>query len=293
MAQQPNPLPAFLRVQQKMDAKLRAILIQAAIDAARKIVTLANKQGIGARTREAQLGMFLQYLREEQTDLWVHTIYPLIVRTMKEAADAANQSEDFLDEMLQHAVGERQAEFLLDSIRFQVKAAQKFDLEARANTLSRRVWRNVDDNLARIQKKVQSHLLTGSVNAKELAADVRKFVDPSTPGGASYAAMRLARTEINNAFHERQKDIALNHPVATGARWNLSKTHASRVHGKDVCDSLAAGHSEGMKKGVYRTDEIPDKPHPHCLCYLTYELPSDRDLTNMLRAQLGKAPLVA
>ena len=199
----PNPLQDYLRVQQKMDVRMRTILIQAAITTARKILLLSKKNGVGARTREAQLGLFLEYLKNEQTELWVHTIYPLIVKTMKEAAGSADNAADYIDEVLRTAVGDHQAEFLLEGIRVQARIAASFDLDSRARVLSGRVWKNVDQNIARIQRVVQKHLVTGSVNARELAADVRRFIDPNTKGGASYAAMRLARTEINGAFHDR------------------------------------------------------------------------------------------
>lgn len=285
----PNPLQDFLRVQQKMDVRMRTILIQAALTTARKILLLSKKNGVSARTREAQLGLFLEYLKTEQTELWVHTIYPLIVKTMKEAAGSADNAADYIDEVLRTAVGDRQAEFLLEGIRVQARIAASFDLDSRARVLSGRVWKNVDINVARIQRVVQKHLVTGSVNARELAADVRRFIDPNTKGGASYAAMRLARTEINGAFHDRQKRIAESRSWVKSAQWHKSRTH----HHKDRCDLVAAGHDDGLSAGHYYADSIPDKPHPQCLCYITYDLPSDREMTNLLRAKLGKAPLIA
>lgn len=286
MAAQPEK--DFLRTQQKMDVALRRILIDAALDTARKILRLASTPGIGARTREAQLALFLEYLKEEQTDLWVNTIQPLIEQYYPKAAATADSAATVIDDVLRAAVGEKSAEFLLDSIKIQARIAQQFDLSTRGNSLSGKVWKNVQVNVARIQRLIQNHLITGSVNPRELANDVKKFIEPSTPGGVSYAAMRLARTEINNAFHDRQKSIAKERPWVTGAKWNLSLTHV----GPDVCDDLSRGHSKGLGKGIYSKDEIPDKPHPHCLCYLTYQLPSERDMTNLLRAELGKAPLI-
>jgi hypothetical protein len=285
----PNPLQDYLRVQQKVDVRMRTILIQAALTTARKILLLSKKNGVGARTREAQLGLFLEYLKQEQTDLWVHTIYPLIVKSMSEAAGSAENAANYIDEVLRTAVGDRQAEFLLDGIKVQARIASQFDLSSRARVLSGRVWKNVDTNVSRIQRIVQKHLVVGSVNARELAADVRRFIDPNTKGGASYAAMRLARTEINGAFHDRQRTIAESRPWVKSAQWHLSRSHPH----KDRCDLIASGHSEGLRPGHYNTDAIPDKPHPQCLCYVTYDLPSDREMTNLLRAKLGKAPLIA
>lgn len=289
MAADREPLIQYLQVQTKMDAQLRRLLVEAAIQTARKIQKLASQPGIGSKTREAQFALFLEYLREEQTDLWVRTIEPLINKYYPIAATTAETAADYLDGVIGEAIGEVQAEALIQSIKMQARIAQSLDLKSRAQRLSSKVWKNVNVNSGRIQRVVQKHLITGSVNAKELAADVRRFIDPSTPGGASYAAMRLARTEINAAFHDRQRSIAEETPWVNGAQWNLSRSHPK----KDECDVLANGHSTGMKRGVYLPSEIPDKPHPHCLCYLTYDLLSDREMTNLLRAELGKAPLVA
>jgi hypothetical protein len=285
----PNPLNRYAKYQQVIDGRLKMILIEAAVETARKIYALATKPGVGARTREAQLAMFLQYLKEEQEDLWSNHIQPLIQRSFPGAADAANSAADYIDNLLRHAVGERQADALLEGIKVQARIAQQFDLEARAKNLSGKVWKNVNVNSGRIARTVQKHLVTGSVNARELANDVKAMIDPATPGGVSYAAMRLARTEINAAFHDRQKTIAEERPWVKAARWNLSKSHK----GRDVCDLIAAGHSQRQSRGLYLPGDVPDKPHPHCLCYLTYDLISDRDMTNLLRAELGKAPLAS
>lgn len=289
MAAARDPLIRYLRVQSKVDSQLRTILREAALEVARKITQLARQRGVGARTREAQLAMFLEYLREFHEDLWVNEIQPLIISSYPLATQAADNAAAYIDQVLRSAVGERQAEALLDSIRVQARIAQQLDLESRANVLSGRVWKNVNTAQRQIQRRVQAHLVTGSVNAKELANDVKDFVDPSTPGGVSYAAMRLARTEINNAFHERQREIAKERDWVQGVKWNLSRSHPK----PDICDRIANGHSDGFDRGVYEVDRVPDKPHPHCLCYLTYEMMNERDMTNLLRAELGKAPLVS
>lgn len=288
MATDRDPLIRYLGVQSTMDAKMRRLLVEAAIQTARKIYALANKPGVGARTREAQLALFLRYIKEEQEQLWSHTIEPLIKSYLPQAVDVAENAAEYIDQVLRSAVGDRQAEALLESIKVQARIASQFDLDARAQNLSGKVWKNVNTNAGRVQRIVQKHLITGTVNAKELANDVKRLIDPSTPGGVSYAAMRLARTEINNAFHDRQRTIAQERPWVKGVKWNLSKSHPA----PDICDVYAREHSEGMGKGIYLSHEVPDKPHPHCLCWMTYELPSEGDMTNIFRAQLGKAPLI-
>jgi hypothetical protein len=94
---------------------------------------------------------------------------------------------------------------------------------------------------------------------------VYQYVSPTTPGGESYAAMRLARTEINNAFHERQLAGA-NRPGVTGVQWNLSGSH--RV--PDQCNLFAQRDSHNKGPGVFPVGKVPDKPHPQCFCFLTY-----------------------
>lgn len=289
MATDRDPLLGYLKVQSRVDSELRKILREAAVEVAREITRLAQKPGVGSRTREAQLALFLEFLKEYYEELWVHEIMPVISKAFPLAIQAANQAAEFIDQVLRTAVGEQQAEALLDSVRVQARLAQQLDLEARGRLLSTRVWNNVDRAVELAQRRIQTHLVTGSVNARELARDVRGLVDPSTPGGTSYAAMRLARTEINTAFHERQKQIAEEKPGVEGVRWNLSRSHPR----KDRCDVLAEGHSPGKRRGVYVPGSVPDKPHPQCLCFLTYEMMPERDFVNMLRAELGKAPLVS
>lgn len=102
-------------------------------------------------------------------------------------------------------------------------------------------------------------------SAKEIAFGVRRHFSPVVPGGASYAAMRLARTEINNAHHTTTMRLSKDKPWVHGWKWNLSHSHPR----PDPCDALAAQeHSK---------DNPPDKPHPMCLCYVTH-LQEDPDV---------------
>lgn len=104
------------------------------------------------------------------------------------------------------------------------------------------------------------------------------MVDPSTPGGVSYAAKRLARTELNNAFHTTQQASAEVNPFVVGLRWNLSMSHKK----PDRCDELAAGHSPGKTSGVYLPSDLPRKPHPQCLCYTTNEMMDEDEFLDLV-----------
>lgn len=123
--------------------------------------------------------------------------------------------------------------------------------------LSSRVFKNSELAAGRIDKIVNSALARG-LSARELAKEIRTFILPTTPGGVSYAAMRLARTELNNSFHAAST-ATYDRPWVSKVVWHLSGSHPK----PDACNTLAA------KK--YEPDAVPDKPHPQCLCFTTAE----------------------
>lgn len=104
------------------------------------------------------------------------------------------------------------------------------------------------------------------------------MIDPSTPGGVSYAAKRLGRTELNNAFHTTQQASAEVNPFVMALRWNLSLSHKK----PDRCDELADGHSRGKTSGIYLPSDLPRKPHPQCLCYTTNEMMDEDEFLNLV-----------
>lgn len=104
------------------------------------------------------------------------------------------------------------------------------------------------------------------------------MIDPNTKGGVSYAAKRLARTELNNAFHTTQQASAEVNPFVVALRWNLSNSHVT----EDKCDELAKGHSKGKTPGLYTPGDLPRKPHPQCLCYTTNEMMDEEDFLDLV-----------
>lgn len=283
----PNPLKLVLRVQSKADRELRAVLKQAAIEAAARIQAAGT--GVGAQVRAAQLTLLLNQIRQDEQDLWVKQIMPIIVKFYPLAIDAADKAADFLDMVLRTAVGESLAGPLLDGLKIQSRLGKRLDAVRRARELSPRVYRNSALMSGRVERQIRAHIIGGSVNAKELASSVRRFIDPKTPGGVSYAAMRLARTEINNTFHERSIQNGQDRPWVDAMKWNLSRSHPH----PDICNLLAEGHSDGMEAGLYKVDEVPEKPHPQCFCYTTYSLISPSDMVDNIREWLGKGKLIA
>jgi hypothetical protein len=106
--------------------------------------------------------------------------------------------------------------------------------------------------------------LANGKTARELAAAVKDLIRPDVRGGVSYAAQRLGRTELNNAFHAAAVTDAAKNPIITGMTWHLSGSHKR----PDECNAL-----DGQ---TYLPADVPAKPHPQCFCYVTPEVP-DRD----------------
>lgn len=125
--------------------------------------------------------------------------------------------------------------------------------------LSPRVYRNSNFALNAVNRIINNGLAAKKSSA-ELAKEVRQYISPGVKGGVSYAAMRLARTEINNAYHASQIAQAVDSPYVSHTHWHLSRTHPV----KDRCDILATFPGP-MGPGTYQKDLTPFKPHPQCL----------------------------
>ena len=152
--------------------------------------------------------------------------------------------------------------------RLGLEAARERLLGSSYIPLSDQVWRTTALASGALDRLIDSALAMG-FNAREFANAIAAFANPNAPGGLSYVTMRLARTEINNAFHAIQVEKANRTPWVTGVEWNLSGSHPT----PDECNEYAEGvHAEGFEPGVFPTDKVPKKPHPQCMCYMTSEI---------------------
>lgn len=137
--------------------------------------------------------------------------------------------------------------------------------------LSEQVYRTGLIARNQVDKYVDGALLRG-LSWGDFAKGARDLINPNTPGGVAYAAKRLARTEINNAFHAATADRYANSGVVgLTVDWNLSESHPTR----DLCN-------EYEDEGPYDPEQIPKKPHPQCLCFITANLPDEDDFINAL-----------
>jgi len=211
----------------------------------------------------------LKRIQRAQANMWATDVAGVVRNGREEAVKAAQESADALTRELWSRLPERQAESL--DRAFRVSAGEGVGTTRQRRELSARVVGAGRMSQRRLDAIIQS-ALTRQLNAEELAREVYDHISPSVPGGASYAAMRIARTEINNAFHQQQ--IAQGQrPGVEAVEWNLSGSHKV----PDECNVYAA-------KREYPPDAVPDKPHPQCLCYLTYKMATVDDFLAALEA---------
>lgn len=131
-------------------------------------------------------------------------------------------------------------------------------------TLSSKVYKGEALSKGLVSDAINNGLLLGK-SAREIAKDVTKFINPDVPGGVSYAAMRLGRSEVQNAFHTTNLNDYKEKPWIEKVRWFLSGSHSR----PDQCNEYASAQNFASgPAGIYWPDDVPGKPHPNCLCYI-------------------------
>lgn len=164
--------------------------------------------------------------------------------------------------------------------------------------LSDRIWQTSINVRSRIDALLEYHIARGTA-AVDIAQEIETFLTPGArltrttrPYGVegSYAARRLARSEITAAAGRAHVNAAHANPFVAGIRWRLSGSHRDR----DECDENAHGGPNG--DGIYPPDEVPRYPnHPHDLCALVPVPRQDTaEVVQSLRAniQLARGNLI-
>jgi hypothetical protein len=273
-----DPFKDYLRVQRAYDAKIFKILEDAAKDIEDRLQQLDLKPGIGAKVRAAQLRAAQAEMRAVQRDMWA-AIGKTTHAGSKAAAEAAQEALDVISRVAYASLAPAAAEVLVDGLKASAQAGINALYARVPKPLSEAVYRNGLVASGKIEEMIQRGIAQG-LSAKELAASVYGYVSPTTPGGASYAANRLARTEINNAFHQQQIKTGKESPGVKGVKWNLSNSHPK----PDECNQFAERDVNDLGAGVYKANNVPDKPHPHCFCYLTYVTMDPAEFSAALRS---------
>lgn len=273
-----TPLSRYVAVQQKTDRELAVLLREAANDAEKMMLSLARKQGIGATVRRAQLGGILKQLRQQQADLW-GSVTKATQLGMMRAGEAAAEAEIVMNRVLFDAAGVIMADFD-EAMRIQAQESIANVVSRGANNipLSEQVYKSRAWSNNLLNRTIDKGILLG-FSADELAAAVKHLISPGARGGVDYAAKRLARTELNNAFHRTQIDLRKGDPWTEGFRWHLSGSHPR----PDACNEYADGsHFKGGDPGVYKVADVPGKPHPQCLCWLETVTVGTEDFINAM-----------
>lgn len=224
--------------------------------------------------RRAQLENSRAVLLAEQARLFEKLGDVVSARRAASAARAAQLSAAN-DAALLSLVGKsRQAQFLYQSaLQVSQRAidAALARMRLSALPLSQRIY-NTSVWMGNRLGRLINETMAAGLNAKEFAKRARDWFNPNTPGGVRYAAMRLARTEINNAFHAMSAEKAATTPWVTEVQWHLSKSHPR----PDVCNEVA-------KQSPYAKDKVPARPHPQCMCYITQvQVDEDEFVENFL-----------
>lgn len=255
-----NWLERFLGVERKTDAKVIAVLEQAAIDA-EKALSKVGGDDLPANTKRLQYNLALKSIRRTIAELF-YDVEDIIRDSSKDAAvaaveagisddakalkalfpDAAERS-DYLDSLKQTAERNVQATITRILVTEQPLSSRVYQTRALSNGL---VTRTINNGLAR------------GDSAATIASNVSRSIRPNTKGGVSFAAQRVARTEINNAYHAQSIMQNQEKPWVDHIEWKLSKSHKKSGC---VCEAYAA-------QGKFSKESVPPKPHPQCYCYV-------------------------
>lgn len=277
----------YLRVQERADREIYFLLRRTAGSIDETIQAIVGT-GIGSAVRADQMEM-VRRVAEEQMALMMREAGFTIEASKHEAAAAAVNSSLAYDKVLADAanipadVFEMYRRSALETARFGLEAARERLLGASYIPLSEQVYRTTALASGTIDRLIDTSLAKG-LNARELASAVRGHIRPDVPGGVSHAAIRLARTEINNAFHATQIQKARTSPWVLGVEWNLSGSHYDTGC---VCPTFASDkHTDDLPAGVFPKNEVPRKPHPNCLCYTTSYIPDPDEMIDIVAREM-------
>lgn len=296
----PEPQPqewaqAYARIQRLADRDVLAELRRAVRDINHMLRQIDPNLGrVGDLVRIQQLQTVKRNLLNRQSEIFTR-MGDIIAARREAAAAAATNLGSAIDQVLFDAIGQGEVARQLKS-SLNSGLAQTIDVAVTRITVSQvplaqRIYNSTVRANGTIQKRINSALLRG-LSAQEFAREARDWFNPDTPGGVRYAAFRLARTEINNAFHATSVIQAQEKPWIDNMQWHLSRSHPKA----DDCDRLAKGGPKG--DGVYPKGEVPKKPHPQCFCFVTPVSPDeDEFLDNLvagkydqyLRQKMGQA----
>jgi len=149
--------------------------------------------------------------------------------------------------------------------------------------------RAVEDYLDRPGKPWRTDIKPGLEAGDTVkTSDGRTYTIKQPRATVKYNALRLARTETNQAYHRAQQVSDKESDVVKGTKWNLSASHPQyppsyNYRGyNEICDYRAKANHHNKGAGVYPAGETP-YDHPNGFCYLTSVLRKKDELINKLK----------
>lgn len=277
----PTPLIRYLRVQEHFERSLLIELTRSQSNIDAVLRTMVKDDRIGATIRRAQLREVQREIKKEMARLWRLVGSQVMAdRALASAAAVESLAATYVPMLTAAGMSASAIDVLIRSQK--ATAARGIaNVATRMNLskipLSERVYKSGALVSGRIDRLVNDHIARGS-SARDIAKDVRQFIDPHVKGGVRYAAQRLGRTELNNAFHGTQVQEGIKNPMITVMRWNLSGSHPR----PDECNDYETGGD--LEDGLWSPGAVPGKPHPQCLCFMTAETPSRAEFIRNFRS---------
>lgn len=260
-------LNRYMTVQAKYDSQIKKLLKDGAEDAQQRISVLNSNSTFSAGVKTAQQRMVLAAIKPTYKTLFKELI-PILKNGQKDEAGAA--ADGLTETDLAYLRAALSATTDIDSFikserqRAELGVIHALSQVTKSNQpLSARVYRTQSLASGWVQRVIRSSILRGD-SAIEMAKQVKSSIDPSTAGGTSYAALRLGRTELNNAFHATAISLSSDRPWITGMQWNTSRIHEDDP--TEICTQLNGK--------IFTLDLVPAKPHPQCRCYVAPTLES-------------------
>lgn len=257
-----NWLGRYLDVEKKFDKKLKVALKDAASHIDSMFSEFKDDDNLSRQIRRQQVALAHKEVRKELRSLFGN-VGNIIKDSRQDAAVAATDAMLFDERGVLATLfknpADRQnyADSLRQTARRNIESVVTRVLETEM-PLSQQVWKTQALSQGLVSRAVNQGIAVGA-SYTEIAESVKHLIRPDVPGGISYAATRLGRTETNNAFHAQSINEAQEIPWVHEMRWNLSKTHEEQGC---LCEEYAM-------IGTFPKEKVPRKPHPHCRCYMT------------------------
>jgi hypothetical protein len=274
-------LNPYVKLQAVQDSTISKALANAAQDAYDELVKLDASTTFSQGVKNAQLRIVVKQVAAVLKDVFNDTL-TITTSGQKNAAilavdKFAETDKKFLSAAFKQS-GDVDSFIAGQETSAQLGIAHAISSITKANyKLSTNVYRS--EKLANnwVKTKVNSIILRNG-SAKDIATAVQDSIKPTAPGGASYAALRLGRTELNNAFHATSVSVAQNRPWVQNMGWYLSATHIIDPMHPEICEQYSRQN--------FTVDKVPPKPHPQCRCYVAPKLISyDAFLANLTAGQ--------